>query len=330
MTQTTSSALVPVSIIGGYLGAGKTTYINRILTGDHGQRLTVLVNDFGAINIDASLIASTDAEMVTLENGCVCCSIADSLGDSLDFVLDTQKPDHIVIEASGVADPAKIANYGLGWPGCRLGAVVVLADADAIRNQAQDQFVGELVVRQLRSADRVLLSKADIAGTAQTEATVDWIYDLTGLTPIVVNNGSASDELDNVHADPSILSALRQPDFENYSMATLSINSEISKGGQDANQMFETFEVLVPPAMSREKMEATLSKWPESVVRVKGIVELCDANNSERRPCVVQRVGVRVTTDWWTGVERPPTNNELSVVVLRGQANELKTDIDWY
>jgi hypothetical protein len=110
------AALVPVTIIGGYLGAGKTTLINALLAADHGRRLAVLVNDFGAVNIDVELIERHDGETISLTNGCICCSIADSLGESLDQVLALEpRPDQIVIEASGVADPAAIAGYGQGW-----------------------------------------------------------------------------------------------------------------------------------------------------------------------------------------------------------------------
>ena len=140
----TPQDLVPVTVVAGYLGAGKTTLINELLRHDHGRRLAVLVNDFGAVNIDAALIADHDGQTISLKNGCVCCSIADELGDALDRVLALEPaPDQIVIEASGVADPANVAAYGQGWPGCRLDAVVVLADAETVQAKSRDQFVGE-------------------------------------------------------------------------------------------------------------------------------------------------------------------------------------------
>ena len=160
--------LVPVTVVAGYLGAGKTTLINELLAHDHGRRLAVLVNDFGAVNIDAALIADHDGQTISLKNGCVCCSIADELGDALDRVLALEPaPDQIVIEASGVADPANVAAYGQGWPGCRLDAVVVLADAETIQAKSRDQFVGELVVRQLRRADIVMATKCDLVTKAR-------------------------------------------------------------------------------------------------------------------------------------------------------------------
>lgn len=172
--------LVPVTVIGGYLGAGKTTMINRLLTGDHGLKLAVLVNDFGSVNVDAELIASHDGTTMRLENGCVCCTIADAMGDALDAVLPI-KPDHILIEASGVADPAKVGIYGQGWPGCRLASIVVLADAAAIRQQSVDRFVGPLIGTQLRAADVIMLTKTDLISHAETKAVRSWL-DTEGCT----------------------------------------------------------------------------------------------------------------------------------------------------
>ena len=147
----------------------------------------VLVNDFGSVNIDADLIASRDGEAISLQNGCICCSIADSVGDALDRVLAVDPPpEQIVIEASGVADPAKVAHYGQGWPGCRLDAVVVLADAETIRARARDEFVGELVVRQLAAGDVILVTKADLVSAAALEDVRSWVAGRSrGSVPVV-------------------------------------------------------------------------------------------------------------------------------------------------
>ena len=91
---------IPVTILGGYLGAGKTTLINHVLSLADGIRVAVLVNDFGAVNIDASLIASRAEDTITLSNGCVCCTIQDDLGAAIDSQLRrTNPPQHIIIES---------------------------------------------------------------------------------------------------------------------------------------------------------------------------------------------------------------------------------------
>src|SRR6056300_490452 len=107
-----SNKVVPITIIAGFLGTGKTGLLNHLLAHAEGRRLTALVNDFGALNIDSELIAAQNGNQISLANGCVCCSIGDDLTLALAQVMNqTPRPDHILIEASGVADPARIAGF---------------------------------------------------------------------------------------------------------------------------------------------------------------------------------------------------------------------------
>ena len=105
----TSGGSIPLTILTGFLGAGKTTLLNHILTDDHGMRVGVLVNDFGSINVDAELVVDVEDGMVSLANGCVCCQIRDDLVQSVAELIDRDEPvEYIILEASGVADPAGI------------------------------------------------------------------------------------------------------------------------------------------------------------------------------------------------------------------------------
>lgn len=158
----------PVTVVCGFLGAGKTTLLNRLLAEPMGRRLAVMVNDFGAINIDADLVAEADESSIALTNGCICCSIRDDLALAmLRLRQDRPEIDHIIIEASGISDPVGIAE-ALFQPELgqhfRVDSLVSVADAAAYREM--DFHDAELVLRQARVADLVLLNKCDIAEPA--------------------------------------------------------------------------------------------------------------------------------------------------------------------
>ena len=154
---------VPFTLLGGYLGAGKTTIVNRVLRGAAGRRLVVLVNDVGAINVDATLIVDHDGQTLTMTNGCVCCAIADDFAQTLEQVRALpEPPDHVLMELSGVGEPARLAPWA-STAGFRLDGVVVAADADQIVELATRRFVGDTIREQLRTADLVVLTKTDLA-----------------------------------------------------------------------------------------------------------------------------------------------------------------------
>ena len=172
------TARTPMSVLGGFLGAGKTTLLNRVLSGRHGVRYAVLVNDFGAVAVDGSLVAAHDGETVTFANGCVCCGMGDDLVGTLDRLLDGDRPpEHVLVEASGVADPRAIADVATLHPGLSRDLVVVLADVETVRARYADHRLQDTVRRQLEAADLVVLNKCDRVSEEETRETESWARD---------------------------------------------------------------------------------------------------------------------------------------------------------
>lgn len=174
-----TAAPIPLTVIGGYLGAGKTTLVNQLLCHPGGRRLGVIVNDFGSLAVDAELLsdAAGPGGVVSLPNGCVCCTVGAGLHEALgQLVGRADPPDHIVIEVSGVADPAAAGAWGT-VPPFEPGGVVVLAAADAVRQQARDRYVGTDVVRQLAGADLVLVTKTDLVSPESLSGLHGWLDD---------------------------------------------------------------------------------------------------------------------------------------------------------
>ncbi|PLS21436.1 CobW family GTP-binding protein [Neptunicoccus cionae] len=153
---------VPVLLVTGFLGSGKTTFINRLLQQDHGRRIAAIVNDFGSINIDAALLDSAADGVIGLKNGCICCSLQGDLMRTLKLVLSRRPaPELIVIEASGVADPAGITQSLMDpviWAQARLETVIGIIDATDPARQNDPLWLA-----QLRGSDVLCLSKTAMA-----------------------------------------------------------------------------------------------------------------------------------------------------------------------
>ena len=161
---------VPLTIISGFLGSGKTSLLNHLLTQSEGRRITAMVNDFGALNIDAELIAAKHGNQIALANGCVCCSIGDDLMRSfMEVMQQSPLPDHIIIEASGVAEPSRIAGFASVDRQLRLDGIVTLVDAGAHNVHSNDPYLTDNYTKQIEAAHLLLISKPDLADAATLE-----------------------------------------------------------------------------------------------------------------------------------------------------------------
>ncbi len=168
--------MIPVTTIGGYLGAGKTTLINHLLRHADGRRLAVLVNEFGALPIDEDLVETSGDDVISITGGCICCAFGDSLTAALMKLSHlSPPPDQLLIETSGVAIPGSVAATVELLQGLRKEAIVVLADAETIRSQARDTYIGDTVLRQLADANLVLLTKADLVAKQHLKEIADWL-----------------------------------------------------------------------------------------------------------------------------------------------------------
>ena len=183
---------LPVTLVTGFLGSGKTTLVNHILSNRAGVRAAVLVNELGEVGIDNDLIITADDGMIELTNGCICCSTNSDLVDSIVRVLGGAKPvDHIIVETTGVADPLPVA-HTFQRPefrdALRLDAIVAVADAEQF---SLDLFDGIAARNQLRYADAILLNKCDRVGAGRLGTVEEKIRSLNAEARLVRTTRSA-------------------------------------------------------------------------------------------------------------------------------------------
>ncbi len=290
----------PVLLLTGYLGSGKTTLLNRILKNEKGIRFAVIVNDIGEVNIDASLIqqggvvGQGDDSLVALQNGCICCTLKMDLVKQLNDIINTKRFDYIVIEASGICEPAPIAQTISTYPqlvapaamkngAARLDAIVTVVDAlrmrdefglgDHLQQKHGEEDLASLVIQQIEFCNIILLNKA-------SEISAD---DLAHLTAVIKEIQPQALIMPCDYGDIDLDKILNTHLFDFDKVATSARWIEAMEDDDDESleneESGEALEYGIQTFVYRRRLPFNLgsfdefvsTKWPKGVVRAKGI-----------------------------------------------------------
>ena len=345
MTSTSlqPGAKIPATIVTGFLGAGKTTLIRNLLQNADGKRIALIVNEFGDMGFDGSLVngcADPDCaaeEVVELTNGCICCTVADDFLPTMEMLLARDNPpEHIVIETSGLALPQPLVR-AFTWPSVKprvtVDGVVTVLDAAALAEgrialdeaaleaqRAADEAldhespVEELFQDQLRCADLVVLNKADLVAdevlqrvkdkiSADVRASVHIVSSEKGTLPIEVLLGRASAAEDDIAARHEHHHHHHDDDHDH----------DDDHHDHHHHDDFESHVLDVPSFASMKEVEAKVleAMMLKGVLRIKGAVQV----EGKAAPAMVQAVGPRVETWFAAGAE---SAGRLVVIGLKG------------
>lgn len=289
----------PVLLLTGYLGSGKTTLLNRILANEKGIKFAVIVNDIGEVNIDASLIQQGgivnqgDDSLVALQNGCICCTLKMDLVNQLNDIINMKRFDYIVIEASGICEPAPIAQTISTYPqliapevmqngAARLDAIVTVVDALRMRDEfglgeelkkkdMEEEDLASLVIQQIEFCNIILLNKA-------SEVSADELAHLKGIIREIQPKAQIL-ECDYGNVDLDKLLNTGAFDFEEVAKSPRWVEAmeeedelENEESGEALEYGIETFVYYRRKAMNLGRFDEFVStKWPRGVVRAKGM-----------------------------------------------------------
>ncbi len=281
---------LPIVVVAGFLGAGKTTLLRHLLTSPGGRRITALVNDMAALNIDASLIAAIHGDTLALGNGCACCTQSGGATRALLDLLDRpRRPDIVLLEASGIADPWALAHIVGSLPGARLDHVVTLVDAGTVTDDLVSPY---LQARQLSAADLILPNKIDLLGPDDIARVSNRLRALAPRAEIIRTT--------HARVPPwLILDGADAPNPRNEAEAP-PIEPDIG---------FDQRLFHADGPLDRACLDAALAALPAGILRAKGFLRLGEAGDIH----LLQLVGRRWT---WEAAREPANLGRLVVIGL--------------
>jgi len=269
MTTTTA---VPVTVITGYLGAGKTTLLNRILTHEHGQKLAVIVNEFGEVGIDNQLVIDADEEIFEMNNGCICCTVRGDLIRIIgNLMRRRERFDHLLIETTGLADPAPVIQTFFVDEDLKaqlvLDAVVTVVDAKHIWQHWDSDEAQE----QIAFADVILLNKTDLVSESELEQLEQRIRAMNAMVKLYrsQNSNVEMEHILGVRAFDLDRALEVDPDF-------------LSEDAHEHDDSVYSLAIVEPQPLDGDKLSRWVSTLLETkgpdIFRMKGILNLAGAD----------------------------------------------------
>lgn len=316
-----SDAAVPVVVLAGFLGAGKTTVLNHLLASGDGRRIGVLVNDFGEINIDALLISGRTGGTLTLSNGCICCSVGDGeFDEALESLLTSgAELDLIVVEASGIAEPKALVRMVVGARENRAayGGLVYLLDAP---NFAETLARHPECADHIAVADLVVINKIDLLDDRAAERIAEItarVCELNPTAPVVATRNGA--------VDPAMLTdpAAQSDGAEDRGPRQLALDDLLAEAAGRESHLhaeYQSVSVTGPGPADPRRVAALLERPPAGCYRIKGVLWFDPPGR--RWSYSVSAVGGFVHADRRSGRGRPA---DCSLVAIGAGIDEAAT-----